>query len=78
MGRRLVQAKRPRDLAGREDGASRLAKLLLESDKITFVVGRAVNPVQTEQDGMPLRKAAVAGLAEDLKARGKIVAVEYA
>ena len=43
-----------------------------------FLVGTAVNPVQTEQDGTPLRKAAVEGLAEELKVRGKIVAVEYA
>ena len=74
---RLAQAKRPRDLAGREDGASRLAKLLLEADKITFVVGAAINPAQTERDGTPLRKAAVEGLAEGLTARGKIVAVEH-
>ena len=74
---RLAQARRPRDLAGREDGASRLAKLLLEADKITFVVGQAVNPAQTDADGAPLRKAAMERLAEELKARGKIVAVEY-
>jgi hypothetical protein len=74
---RLAQAKRPRDLAGLDDGASRLAKLLLESDKITFVVGAAINPAQTERDGTPLRKAAVERLAERLTARGKIVAVEH-
>jgi hypothetical protein len=73
---RLAQAKRPRDLAGRADGASRLAKLLLESDKITFVVGAAINPAQTERDGTPLRKAAMEKLAEDLKARGKLISTE--
>jgi hypothetical protein len=73
---RLAQAKRPRDLAGREDGASRLAKLLLESDKIIFVVGTAVNPAQTERDGTPLRKATVERLVEDLKERGKLISVE--
>jgi len=73
---RLAQAKRPRELAGREDGASRLAKLLLEADKITFVVGSAINPAQTERDGTPLRKATVERLVEDLKERGKLISVE--
>jgi len=74
---RLAAVQRPRDLAGRADGASRLARLLLEADKITFLIGLAVNPSQTERDGTPLRKAAVEGLAEELWARGKIVGVEY-
>ncbi len=74
---RLAEAKRPRDLVGRNDGASRLAHLLLTADKVRFLVGMAVNPAQTERDGTPLRKAAVARLVEELKARGKIVAVEY-
>ena len=73
---RLTQARRPRDLAGREDGASRLAKLLLEADKITIVEGQAVNPAQIERDGTLLRTTAVAGLVDELKARGKIFAVE--
>ena len=73
---RLAQARRPRDLAGLEDGASRLAKLLLEVDKITFVVGAAVNPAQTERDGTPLRKAAMERLAEDLKTRGKLISIK--
>ena len=77
MGRRLAQPKRPRELAGREDGASRLAKLLLEGDKVRFLIGAAINPAQTERDGTPWRKAAVERLAEDLRARGKIVRVEY-
>ena len=70
---RLAEARQPRDLAGRTDGASRLAKLLLEADKITFVEGQAVNPAQRAADGAPLRRAAVAALAEVLRARGKIV-----
>jgi hypothetical protein len=73
---RLAQARRPRDLAGREDGASRLGKLLLEADKITFVVGEAINPAQTERDGTPLRKAAMERLAEDLTARGKLISIK--
>jgi hypothetical protein len=74
---RLAQATRPRELAGREDGASRLAKLLLEADKIIFVVGAAINPAQIERDGTPLRKTAVGRLGEELKTRGKIVEMEY-
>jgi hypothetical protein len=73
---RLAQTRRPRDLAGREDGASRLAKLLLEADMITFLVGAAINPAQTERDGTPLRKAAVERLADDLKARGKLISIK--
>lgn len=74
---RLVEARQPRDLAGRTDGASRLAKLLLEADKITFVEGQAVNPAQRAADGAPMRRAAVAALVEALKARGKIVSAEF-
>ncbi|MCX6027739.1 MAG: hypothetical protein NT169_00370 [Chloroflexi bacterium] len=74
---RLAEAKRPRDLAGREDGASRLARLLLTADKVRFLVGLAVNPAQTERNGTPLRKAAVEQLVDDLNKRGKIVLVEH-
>jgi hypothetical protein len=74
---RLAEAKRPRDLAGREDGASRLAYLLLTADKVHFLVGLAVNPAQTTKDGMPLRKVAIEKLVDDLKTRGKIVSVEF-
>ena len=68
---RIVEVRGPRDLTGRMDGASRLAKLLLEADKITLLVGQAVNPAQIKRDGTTLRKAAVAGLVEELTARGK-------
>lgn len=74
---RLAEAQRPRDLAGREDGASRLAQLLLEADKVTLLVGQAVNPAQTERDGTPLRRAAIERLVEALRARGKIVETAF-
>lgn len=73
---RLAETQRPRDLAGRLDGASRLAKLLLEADKITFLLGLAVNPAQTERDGTPLRKAAVEKLIQILRTHEKLVSVE--
>jgi len=74
---RLAEAMRARDLVGREDGASRLAYLLMTSDRVRFLVGLAVNPVQVSADGAPLRRMVVAELVEDLKARGKIVSVEH-
>lgn len=74
---RLAAVRRSAELAGPLDGASRLAKLLLEADRITFLVGLAVNPAQIERDGTPLRKSAVARVAEMLRPRGKLVAMEY-
>ncbi len=72
---RLASAHHPRDLAGRKDGASRLAQLLLTADKVQFLVGMAVNPAQVAADGSPLRRTVVEGLVEDLRGRGKIVSV---
>lgn len=60
----------------REDGATRLARALLAADAIHFIVGLAANPQQAA-DGIPLRKAVVEGLARELRAQGKLVAVEY-
>ena len=44
---RMAGAQRVRDLPRKEDGATRLARLLLTADKIHFLVGLAVNPAQT-------------------------------
>ncbi|MDD1713358.1 MAG: hypothetical protein LUQ69_09370 [Methanoregulaceae archaeon] len=79
---RIAEAKRAKDLPRKEDGATRLARLLLNADKIHFLVGLAVNPAQTADlpDGagkVPLRKIVVEDLMRDLKARGKVIAVEY-
>ena len=64
MGRRLAHATRPRDLTGWEDGASRLARLLISADKVRFLVGA------------PWREVTVDKLMDDLKARGKLVSAE--
>ena len=74
---RIAGAQRARDLPRREDGATRVAGVLLTADKIHFLVGLAVNPVQTTDSGVPLRRIVVEDLMNDLKARGKIVSVEY-
>jgi hypothetical protein len=59
-----------------EDGATRLARALLAADRIHFIVGLAVNPQQAV-DGVPLRRAVVEELARELRAQGKLVAVEH-
>jgi hypothetical protein len=74
---RLAGALRAQDLMGRADGASRLAYLLLTADKVRFLIGMAVNPAQVARDGRPLRKMVIQELAEEVKARGKIVSTEY-
>jgi len=75
---RMAGAQRVRDLR-QEDGATRLARLLLAADKIHFLVGLAINPAQVADKAgkVPLRRVAVEDLMTDLKARGKIISVEY-
>lgn len=74
---RMAGVQRVRDLPRKEDGATRLARLLLTADKIHFLVGLAVNPAQTTDAGAPLRRIVIEDLIGDLKAQGKIVSVEY-
>ena len=74
---RIAGAKSVRDLPRQEDGATRLARLLLTADKISFLIGTAVNPAQTAPDGVPWRRIMIEKLLDDLKARGKLVSVEY-
>jgi len=75
---RMAGAQRIRDLR-QEDGATRLARLLLTADKIHFLVGLAINPAQVADKAgkVPLRRIVIEDLMTDLKARGKIVSVEY-
>ena len=65
----------------KQDGASRLAKLLLEKcTSIHFIIGRAINPAH-QNPGMPLnynmKLRLVEELAELLKSCGKNVSLEY-
>ena len=75
---RMAGAQRVRDLR-QEDGATRLARLLLAADKIHFLVGLAINPAQVADKAgkVSLRRIVIEDLMTDLKARGKIVSVEY-
>jgi hypothetical protein len=74
---RMAQVKSVRDLPRGEDGATRLARALLATDRVHFIVGLAVNPQQVDESGGPLRKGVVEDLVRDLEARGKIVFIEY-
>jgi hypothetical protein len=76
---RIAEARRARDLPRKEDGATRLAQMLLTADKIRFLVGLAINPAQVADKAghVPMRRIVIEGLMNDLKARGKIVSVEY-
>ncbi len=76
---RLADARDARDLPRTEDGATRLARALLAADKIQFIVGLAVNLVQAADavHTVPLRQAVVEELVHDLKARGRLVSIEY-
>jgi len=76
---RISSAQRMRDLLRKQDGATRLARLLMTADKIHFLVGLAVNPAQTVDKAgkVPLRRIVIEELMNDLKSRGKIVSIEY-
>jgi len=43
---RVARAKQARDLPRQEDGATRLARVLLSADRVHLIVGLAVNPAQ--------------------------------
>ena len=85
---RIAGAKRMRDRSAErsrrslprgQDGATRLARALLAADKANFIVGLAVNPAQAADAArtVPLRQAVVEELMHDLRARGRLVSVEY-
>jgi len=71
---------RRHDLAFRRDGASRLALLLLEGDRIDIMVGRALNPAHQSPEvplSLGLKNKVVEDLVRALEQRGKVVRVEY-
>lgn len=76
---RLSGAKGAVDLPKGDDAANELARALLMADRIRFIVGLAVNPQQAaDAEGtVPLRRMVIEELVKDLRARGKMVPVEY-
>lgn len=78
MGRALEHlsgAQEARDLDRAEDGATRLARILLQADSVRFVVGMGLNPQQSDGAGVPLRRGLVERMVDELRDRGTIVAV---
>lgn len=72
---RLQSAAQAAELPRANDGATRLARLLLAADVFRFLIGTAVNPAQ--RDGpASWRQEVLAELVEELRARGKVVEVE--
>ncbi|HHV62923.1 MAG TPA: serine/threonine-protein phosphatase [Firmicutes bacterium] len=62
------------------DGASALARMLLESDRIRFIVGRAINPAHQNPRlpvSLSLKMQVVSDIARMLERRGKQVQTIY-
>jgi len=76
---RLKDAASIHELPVRQDGATQLARILLGTDKIHFIVGDAVNPQQVGDlvRGRPMRQLLLEELMKDLRARGKVVTTEH-
>jgi hypothetical protein len=63
-----------------DDGASRLARLLMESDEISFMVGLAINPAHQNPGfslNLALKRQVISEIASALQERGKLVSIRY-
>lgn len=76
---RLTGVHNIRDLRPDQDSATQLARLLLNADRIHFIVGDAINPQQLADvvRGMPMREIYLNELIARLKALNKLVTVEH-
>jgi len=76
---RHVSIKQLKELQ-KEDGASRLAKILLDATDITFLLGKAINPAHQNPDfprELSIKNNIVKDLIEILNKMGKTVKVKY-
>ncbi len=71
----LSGAEQVRDVDRADDGATRLARILLQADSVRFVVGIGSNPQQSDGSGVPLRRGLVDRMVDELRNHGKIVGV---
>jgi hypothetical protein len=70
----------PAELPKQDNGAVALSRLLLQSDQIRFLVGKAVNPAHQNPDlplNATLKMQVVNEIVELLQKRGKEVSVQY-
>jgi len=76
---RLQGAETVHDLPHLDDGATRLARLLLQADRVHFMAGDAINPQQIADvvRGKPMRQIYLEELIEALRSKGKLVTVEH-
>ena len=76
---RLQGVKTARDLPPDQDAATQLARLLLDADRIHFIVGDAINPQQLADvvRGVPMREIYLDELIARLKGLNKLVTVEH-
>ena len=66
------------DVSRGQDGATRLARLLLQADKIHIIVGTAINLDQASTAAeIPSRRTLIDNLVQELKMHHKIISVEY-
>jgi hypothetical protein len=76
----LRSSKTPAQLPSHDNGAVALSRLLLESDKIRFLVGKAINLAHQNLDlslNTTLKMQVVKEIVELLQKRGKEVVVRY-
>jgi hypothetical protein len=76
---RVKEASTIYDLPVKEDGATQLARILLNADKIHFIIGDAINPQQVGDlvRGKPMRQLLLDDLINDLRGRGKVISTEH-
>jgi hypothetical protein len=69
----------PRRLELQVDGASALARKLMESDHVRFLIGRAINPAHQDPKlpvDLALKNRIIHEIAEELRHMGKEVEME--
>ena len=76
---RLKAVSSIHELPVKNDGATQLTRILLDADRIHFVIGDAVNPQQIGDlvRRKPMRQLLLDDLVEDLRRRGKVVTAEH-
>jgi len=75
-----VQYKELRKLEQQKDGASRLARILLDATDITFLLGKAINPAHQNPDfpkNLSIKLNIIKELVEILDKKGKHIEVIY-